>query len=149
MEREAAVRARRLATRRGRNFEGQLRLQAEQIKGSRTTELQLRKDRAELEAKQQQFELDVQRKLDEERKQIAESARASEAEKAKLREADLQKKLDDAMSRWRRCSAAGAGLAAVAGRGAGAAARGRLPGFPMDTIEEVKKGARGGEVTRV
>lgn len=52
----------------GRGCELEQRLQAKeaQIAEFQTTELQLRKDRVELEAKQQQqLELDVQRRMDE------------------------------------------------------------------------------------
>ena len=45
----------------------QLQTQAAQIAAFQDNELQLRRDRAELEAGKQQLELDVQRKLDEER----------------------------------------------------------------------------------
>ena len=147
VEREAAVRAAALTDQARSDLEGQLKLQAEQIAGFQATELQLRKDRAELEARQQQFELDVQRKLDEERKQIADSARATEAEKAKLREADMQKKLDDAMSRVAEMQrqleqgsqqSQGEVLELLLEQELAAA-------FPIDTISEVKKGARGGD----
>jgi hypothetical protein len=147
VEREAAVRAEALAAAEKSELAEQLQLQAEQIAGFQATELQLRKERAEIEARQQQFELDVQRKLDEERKQIADSARATEAEKAKLREADMQKKLDDAMSRVAEMQrkleqgsqqSQGEVLELLLEEQLAAA-------FPIDTISEVKKGARGGD----
>jgi hypothetical protein len=81
------------------DLEGQLATQSEQLAALQATELQLRRDRADLESKQQQLELDVQRRMDEERRQVAETARAAEAEKSKLREADLQKKLDDTLDK--------------------------------------------------
>jgi hypothetical protein len=121
--------------------------QAAQIAAAQTTELKLRKDRADLEARQQQLELEVQRKLDEERKQIADTARATEAEKAKLREADMQKKLNDALTRVEDMQrqleqgsqqSQGEVLELLLEEQLAAA-------FPMDLITEVKKGARGGD----
>jgi len=110
--------------------------------------LKLRKERAELEAKQAQLELDVQRRLDEERKQIADNARVAEAERAKLREADLNKKLADMREQVeemkRRAEqgsqqAQGEVLELLLEEQIGKA-------FPLDVIDEVKKGARGGDV---
>ncbi|MCK7495338.1 MAG: hypothetical protein MZW92_32805 [Comamonadaceae bacterium] len=71
----------------------------EKLAAFQATELQLRRDRAELESQQQQLELDVQRRMDEVRRQVAEAARAAEAEKSRLREADLQKRLDDTLAK--------------------------------------------------
>lgn len=128
-------------------FDGQLKAQADQIAAFQATELQLRKDRADLESKQAQLELDVQRKLDDERKQIAESVRATEAEKAKLREADMQKKLSDALTRVEDMQrqleqgsqqAQGEVLELLLEEQLAAA-------FPVDSITEVKKGVRGGD----
>jgi hypothetical protein len=147
VEREATVRAEAIAAAEKSELAGRLEAQAGQIAALQANELSLRKDRQELEAKQQQFELDVQRRLDEERKTIADSARATEAEKAKLREADMQKKLDDAMSRVAEMQrqleqgsqqSQGEVLELLLEEQLAAA-------FPIDTISEVKKGARGGD----
>ncbi len=147
IEREATSRAAALAEKARSEFEGQLKAQADQIAAFQATELQLRKDRSDLEAKQAQLELDVQRKLDEERKQIADSVRATEAEKAKLREADMQKKLSDALTRVEDMQrqleqgsqqAQGEVLELLLEEQLAAA-------FPIDSITEVKKGVRGGD----
>jgi hypothetical protein len=128
----------------------QLQAQAKQLDDFRKAENRLRKERAELEARQQQLELEVQRKLDEERKQIADSARGAEAERAKLREADLQKKLDDMRHQLDEAQrkaeqgsqqAQGEVLEVILEEQLGVA-------FPIDVIEEVRKGARGGDVVQ-
>ena len=75
--RERALREKLAA--RAVDLEGQLAAQSEQLAALQATELQLRRDRAELESKQQQLELDVQRRMDEERRQVAETARAQPA----------------------------------------------------------------------
>jgi hypothetical protein len=147
LEREAAVRAEALAEAERAALGEQVAAQAEQIATFQANELALRRERVELEAKQQQFELEVQRKLDEERKQIADSARAIEAERAKLEKADLQKKLDDTLAKLADTQRQleqgsqqlqGEVLELLLEQELGAA-------FPMDEIAEVKKGARGGD----
>jgi hypothetical protein len=147
VEREAAVRAQVLTDQEKTQLSQQLQAQAVQLKSLQDNELQLRRDRQALEARQQQLELDVQRRLDEERKQIAESVRASEAEKSKLREADLQKKLDDVQSHAAEMQrqleqgsqqSQGEVLELLLEQALAEA-------FPFDTITEVKKGVRGGD----
>ena len=86
-------------------------------------------------------------KLDEERKQIADSARASEAEKARLREADLLKKLDDAQSHAAEMQRQ---LEQGSQQSQGEVLELLLEqqlaeAFPFDAITEVKKGVRGGD----
>ena len=147
VEREAAARAQVLAEQEKAELAERLTVQAEQIAEFQATELKLRKERAEIEARQQQLELDVQRRVDEGRRQIEETVRTAEAEKARFREGDLQKKLDDAMSRVAEMQrqleqgsqqAQGEVLELLIEEELAAA-------FPIDTISEVKKGARGGD----
>jgi len=148
VEKEAAARAQAIAGEAQAELVEQLAAQAKQLEDFRNAEMKLRKERAELEAKQAQLELDVQRRLDEERKQIADTARLAEAEKARLKEADLQKKLDDMREQVeemkRRAEqgsqqSQGEVLELLLEEQIGQA-------FPLDVIEEVKKGARGGDV---
>jgi hypothetical protein len=148
IEREAAARAVALADKARTDFEGRLKAQAEQIAAFQATELRLRKDRAELEAKQAQLELDVQRKLDEERKQIADSVRHAESEKSRLREADLQKKLDDMRAQVEEMKRkAEQGSQQAQGEVLELLLEEQIAkAFPLDVIEEVKKGARGGDI---
>jgi len=144
-EREAALRA--TLSDRDAELTRQLQAQQAQIAAFQATELQLRKEREALEARQQQFELEVQRKLDEERVRIAETARVGEAERAKLREADLQKKLDDTLSQLADTQRQleqgsqqfqGEVLELILEDEPAAA-------FPFDSVSEVKKGVRGAD----
>jgi hypothetical protein len=142
-----AADAERHAARERDTLAAEIRSRDGQIAEYRKAELALRRERAELEQRQQQLELDVQRRLDEERRRIAESVRAAEAEKSRLREAELQKKLDDAQAR------------AVAMQRQLEQGSQQLQGevlellleqelsaaFPVDRVTEVKKGARGGD----
>jgi hypothetical protein len=148
VEKEAAVRAQALAGETQAELREQLAAQANQLEEFRKAEMKLRRERSELEAKQAQLELDVQRRLDEERKQIADTARLAEAERARLKEADLQKKLDDMREQVEEMKrkaeqgsqqSQGEVLELLLEEQIGQA-------FPLDVIEEVKKGARGGDV---
>jgi hypothetical protein len=129
------------------DLQRQLEAQARQIAAFQATELQLRRERQELEARQQQFELDVQRRMDEERRRIEETVRSAEAEKARFREADLQKKLDDTLGKLADTQrqleqgsqqAQGEVLEVLLETELAAT-------FPLDRITEVRKGARGGD----
>ena len=144
-EREAALRA--TLSERDAELTRQLQAQQAQIAAFQATELQLRKEREALEARQQQFELEVQRKLDEERVRIAETARVGEAERAKLREADLQKKLDDTLAKLSDTQRQlEQGSQQAQGEVLELLLEEQLAGaFRLDTITEVKKGARGGD----
>ncbi len=150
VEREAIERARTISAQLQADLQARLEAQTAQLEQSRSLEIQLRRERAELEARQQQIDLEMQRKLDAARGQIAEAARAAEAEKARLREADLQKKLDDMRQKLEEAQrraeqgsqqAQGEVLELLLEQQIGAA-------FPLDVVEEVRKGARGGDVVQ-
>lgn len=125
----------------------QLGERSRQIERYQATELQLRKDRADLEAKQQQLELAVQRRIDEERRRIVEQARAAEAESHRLHEADMKKKLDDLRGQVELLKRkAEQGSQQFQGEVLELLLEEQLAGaFPLDEIVEVKKGARGGD----
>jgi hypothetical protein len=147
--REAArVLERRAAEQAEAPLREQLHAQAKQLEEFRKMELALRQERVALDARQAQLELDLQRQLDSGRQQIAEAARAAEAEKAKFREADLQQKLNSMREKLEEAQrkaeqgsqqSQGEVLELLLETDIGAA-------FPIDVIEEVRKGARGGDV---
>jgi len=89
----------------------------------------------------------VQRRVDESRRQIEETTRATEGERARLREGDLQKRLDDAMSRVAEMQRQlEQGSQQLQGEVLELLLQEELAAaFPIDTITEVKKGARGGD----
>jgi hypothetical protein len=147
VERQAIVRAADLARAERAELEERLRAQQAQIAQFQAVELQLRKERESLEARQQALELDVQRRMDEERSRIAESVRTAESERARLREAELQKKLDDTLAKLgdtqRRLEQGsqqlqGEVLELILEEELAAA-------FPLDTVAEVRKGMRGAD----
>jgi hypothetical protein len=148
VEKEAAARAQALAAESQAELQEQLAAQASQLEAFRKAELKLRRERTELEAKQAQLELDVQRRLDGERKQIADAARQAEAEKARFKEADLQKKLDDMREQVEEMKRkAEQGSQQSQGEVLELLLEEQIAqAFPLDVIEEVKKGARGGDV---
>ncbi|HET7203269.1 MAG TPA: DUF2130 domain-containing protein [Steroidobacteraceae bacterium] len=147
VEQEAAARAAELASAARAEVDEQLRAQQAQIEQFQAFELQLRKEREALELRQQRLELDVQRRLDEERNRIAESVRSAESERARLREAELQKKLDDTLAKLGETQRQleqgsqqlhGEVLELVLEEELAAA-------FPLDTVSEVRKGVRGAD----
>ena len=143
----AAARAAERAAADRVQIEEQLRAQQAQLAQFHALELQLRKERETLEQRQQQLELDVQRRLDQERHRIAESVRTAESERARLREAELQKKLDDTLSKLgdtqRQLEQGsqqlqGEVLELILEEDLAAA-------FPFDVVSEVRKGVRGAD----
>jgi hypothetical protein len=147
VEQQASARAATLAAAAREEVAGQLQRQQAQIDEFRSVELQLRKDREMLEAKQQQLELDVQRRLDEERARIAEAARAAEAERARLREGDLQKKLEDALVQLADTQRQlEQGSQQLQGEVLELILEEELAAtFPLDVVAEVRKGVRGAD----
>ena len=144
---QAAARAAERAAADRVQIEEQLRAQQAQLAQFQALELQLRKERETLEQRQQQLELDVQRRLDQERHRIAESVRTAESERSRLREAELQKKLDDTLSKLgdtqRRLEQGsqqlqGEVLELILEEELAAA-------FPFDVVSEVRKGVRGAD----
>ncbi|MEY4876398.1 MAG: hypothetical protein RL708_1547 [Bacteroidota bacterium] len=128
-------------------LEDENRKKEEQLKVARTLELEFRKKTQELVEKQETMELEVQRKMDAERKLIEESARKKEAESQfmKLNEKDLliqtlQKNLDEMNRKVEQ------GSMQSQGETQEIALENLLQTtFPFDKIEEVGKGVRGAD----
>ena len=74
----------------------QLKNKEAKLAEAQKAELELRKQRAQLEEDQKAFELKLQRQLDEERQKIANKAAEKAAEEQHLKLAELQKQLQDA-----------------------------------------------------
>lgn len=66
------------------------------LKELRDQEMALRQERNKLAESQRELELELQRKLDESKKVIEEQIRNTEAERFKLKEAEYQKRIEDA-----------------------------------------------------
>ena len=120
---------------------------AGQVAALQGQELELRRERARLEEARQALELEAQRRLDEQRREIEQRVRAAEADRARLREAELQKTIDDMRGRLEEAQRKGAqGSQQLQGEVLELLLEEQLAqAFPLDTIAEVRKGVRGGD----
>ena len=120
---------------------------AGQVATLQRQELELRRERARLEDARQALELEAQRRLDEQRREIEDRVRAGETERSRLREAELQKTIDDMRSRLEEAQRKGAqGSQQLQGEVLELLLEEQLAqAFPLDAIAEVRKGVRGGD----
>lgn len=118
------------------------------LKELRDQEIALRQEKNKLEESRRGLELELQRKLDEEKKKIEEQIRNAEAERFKLKEAEYQKRIEDAQK-------ANEDLRRKLDQGSqqlqGEVQELELESllrvkFPFDSIEPVPKGEFGGDV---
>lgn len=121
------------------------------IKEFRDNELALRREKQTLQQQKDNLELQVQRRIDQERQAIQEQASKTEAERFHLKEAEYKKKLEDAQSNVQE-------LTRKLERGSQ-----QLQGevfeleieqmlrtaFPHDRIDPVRKGQRGADVLQM
>ncbi|MBW2637012.1 MAG: DUF2130 domain-containing protein, partial [Deltaproteobacteria bacterium] len=73
----------------------QLKEKDEKLKASQETELELRKQRRELEESKKAFELEMARKLDEEREKIREAAARTVTDEHRLKDLEKEKQISD------------------------------------------------------
>src|ERR1700730_1730615 len=130
------------------SFEQQLADKNSQVAALRDEQLQLRKEREQLRDAQAAMELTVQKKADElvQLREIA--VRTQEQERASLKEAELHKTIADMRAQLVEAQRkADQGSQQMQGEVLELAIEESLRrAFPLDTIEEVKKGQRGGDV---
>lgn len=145
---EARIKAEQSAALEIAHLEGELTEARDKIIEARKAELQLRKDRRDLEERQQELELTVTRTLDSERATIREQARKEVVEQHRLEEADRDRLIEDLRAQiddLKRRSEKGSPQA-----------RGEVmeleledilrDGFSNDGIEAVPVGAHGGDI---
>ncbi|MGD0493676.1 MAG: DUF2130 domain-containing protein [Steroidobacteraceae bacterium] len=130
------------------SFAEQLAARDGQVAVLRGEQLQLRKEREQLKDEKAALALEVQKQVDAQVQQRESVVRAQEQERAQLEKAELQKKLDDA---GEQLAAAQRKMEQGSQQLQGevlelAIEEGLRRAFPLDTIEEVKKGQRGGDV---
>ncbi len=144
----AAARAAELVAGERQSYEKRLAEQNARLHALQSEQLVLREERQKLQDEKAALALAVQKKVDGQLQHRESVVRAQEQERARLEKAELQKKLDDA----------GEELAAAKRKMEQGSQQ--LQGevlelmieealrrsFPLDTIEEVKKGQRGGDV---
>ena len=145
--REAKVQAEQLAAQARGLLEAELTEKSRQIAGMQANELELRRERARLEEARQALELEMQRRLDEQKREIEDRVRSGEGERARLREAELQKTIDDMRAKLEEAQRKSEqGSQQLQGEVLEIVLEDRLAAeFPLDVIEEVKKGVRGGD----
>jgi hypothetical protein len=129
-------------------MEQRLQKRDQEVADLRATELALRRDKAEVEDRAAQLEIEVARKLDAGRIEIESKARSQEQERSALKEAELQKTIADMRSQLVEAQRkADQGSQQLQGEVLELAIEETLRrSFPFDTIEEIKKGQRGGDV---
>jgi hypothetical protein len=130
------------------DFEKRLLEQGEQLQALRSQELELRREKQLIADRAAGLEVEVARKLDTERASIEARVRTQEQERAALEKADLQKKLDDAGEQLAAAQRKmEQGSQQLQGEVLELAVEDALRRtFPIDVFEEVKKGARGGDI---
>jgi hypothetical protein len=150
--REAVLNARAKAA---QEFENEKQAMSQEIarreaalKEFRAQELELRRAKQRLEEEKQNLELDVQRRIDAERRTIQEQASRTEAEKFRLREAEYKKQLDDALRvKDELTRKLEQGSQQLQGEVLELELEAVLrSAFPHDRIEPVRKGVRGADV---
>jgi hypothetical protein len=129
-------------------FEQQLLERETQVAELRAAEISLRNDKARVEDRAAALELEVARKLDAGRSEIEARTRAQEQERAALREAEYHKTIADMRLKLNEAQLkAEQGSQQLQGEVLELAIEeGLRRSFPLDQIEEVKKGFRGGDV---
>jgi hypothetical protein len=126
----------------------QLEDKERKIAAFRDAELKLRKEKTDLEETRKGLELEVARRIDDERKRIQEETEKRAAEQYRLKEADKDKVIEDLKRQaeeFRR--KAEQGSQQLQGEVAELSLEETLKtSFPLDAIEEVPKGIRGADV---
>jgi len=145
---EAQARAQSLFAADRQALEQELAQKGQQVAELRLAELALRKEKSVLHDRAAALDIEVARKLDAGRAELEVRVRTQERERAELEQAELKKRLDDMNAQL------------VEAQRKGNQSSQQLQGevleltlqedleeaFPLDVIEEVRKGARGGDV---
>ncbi len=144
----AAARAAELVAGERQQYEKRLADSQVQLKLLRDEQLALREERQKLKDEKDSLALDVQKQVDAKLAERESSVRTQEQEKAQLDKAELQKKLDDAVAQLASAQRKmEQGSQQLQGEVLELAIEDALKrSFPLDSIEEVKKGARGGDI---
>jgi hypothetical protein len=144
----AAIRAAELVAGERQGYEKRLAESQTQLKSLRDEQLALREERQKLKDEKDALALDVQKQVDSRLAERVSAARTQEQERAQLDKAELQKKLDDAMEQLAATQRKmEQGSQQLQGEVLELAIEEALKrSFPLDAIEEVKKGARGGDI---
>lgn len=129
-------------------FEGRLAQKERQLTDLRSRELQLLKDKQVLQDRSGQLDIEIARKLDSSRIELESRIRTQERERSELENAELRKRLTDMQEQLAEAQRKGAqGSQQLQGEVLELTLQEDLEAaFALDSIEEVRKGARGGDV---
>ena len=129
-------------------YESQLADKERQLEGLRSRELQLLKNQEALKDRAGELEIEAARKLDAGRADLESRIRGQERERAELEKAELQKRIADMNEQLVEAQRKGnQGSQQLQGEVLELTLQEDLEtAFPLDAIEEVRKGARGGDV---
>jgi hypothetical protein len=146
----AAIRAAELVAGERQGYEKRLADTQAQLKLLRDEQLALREERQKLKDEKDALALDVQKQVDAKLGERESVVRTQEQEHARLEKAELQKKLDDAVEQLATTKRKmEQGSQQLQGEVLELAIEDGLKrAFPLDAIEEVKKGARGGDIVQ-
>ncbi len=144
----AAIRAAQLVLEERQGYEKRLADSHAQLKVLRDEQVALREERQRLKDEKDALALEVQKQVDARVTERVLAARAQEQEHASLEKKELQMKLNDAVEQL---AAAQRKMEQGSQQLQGevlelAVEDGLRRAFPLDSIEEVKKGARGGDI---
>ena len=148
IQESAAIRAAELVARERQGYENRLTHAQDQLNSLRAEQIALREERQRLKDEKDTLALEVQKQVDAKLTERESLVRTQEQERAALEKAELQKKLDDAAARLADAQRKmEQGSQQLQGEVLELALEESLvQAFRLDTIEEVKKGARGGDV---
>jgi hypothetical protein len=129
-------------------FEQELAEKNRQLAELRSNELSLRREKTALSDRAAGLELEVERKLDAGRAELESKVRVQERERAELEKAELKKRIEDMQGQLAEAQRRGStGSQQLQGEVLELTLQQDLEAaFPLDAIEEVRKGARGGDV---
>jgi hypothetical protein len=133
-----------------RAYEQRLAEQAARLQTLQSEQISLREERQKLRDQQAAMALEVQRQVDARVSERDTLIRRQEQERSVLEKAELQKKIDDMAAKLTEAQAkANQGSQQLQGEVLELAIEDSLKRvFPLDVIEEVKKGQRGGDVVQ-
>lgn len=148
LEKEAKQKAEEAATMELKDLRAQIEEKDKKLQEAQKAELELRKQRRELEESKRTFELEMIRKLDEEREKIREAASKSLMEDHNLKISEKEKQIEDMrkqIDELRR--KAEQGSQQMQGEVLELELEDILKeNFPLDYIEPVPKGIKGGDI---
>jgi hypothetical protein len=129
-------------------FESRLAEKERQLADVRSRELQLLEDKRALQDRAGELDIEVARKLDANRVELESRIRAQERERSELENAELRKRLTDMQEQLAEAQRKGTqGSQQLQGEVLELTLQEDLEAaFALDSIEEVRKGARGGDV---